>query len=399
MKQYSNSILQLSIFVGSLFCLLFVVNAELSPFYNYRISTKDNVVATGQRQQQQQRRRGLVAAKQVGGVSRQQLNKQIEEAEAEEEYEYGEYYDDEYDEELTDNDDDDEIEEEEEEETDNETAVEQRQNLRKTLLSRDSSSDEADVLSTKTQRERELGKYGYKYYDGYTSENKNNNKNSHPEDYWCDSFYAKSHKKSKKDKKSKKGYYYHSKKDKKGKNYYYDYECKEQDSDGQNANPSQSPPSQSQPTPSGNVNKPPSPHPPKDFIRFIMVREEAGTPVPGDFSIGDTLALNGQIYYWDDYERGLISDTSVGSFVTLCTGINAQDDLLCKYEIVIGGLQKDLSDATGIGAFIANGPNYQSENYMIITGTEFEFSKYSGGTLVTTEDLVNPYLYADLYLL
>ena len=92
MKQYSNSILlQLSILVGSLFCLLFVVNAELSPFYNYRISTKD----TAGQQHQQQRRRGLVAAKQVGGVSRQQLNKQIEEAEAKEEYEYeyGEYYD------------------------------------------------------------------------------------------------------------------------------------------------------------------------------------------------------------------------------------------------------------------------------------------------------------------
>ncbi|OEU19113.1 hypothetical protein FRACYDRAFT_237406 [Fragilariopsis cylindrus CCMP1102] len=396
MKQYSNSILQqLSILVGSLFCLLLVVNAELSPFYNYRVSTKD---AAGQQQQQQhQRRRGLVAAKQVGGVSRQQLNKQIEEAEAKEEegYEYGEYYDDEYDELTNDND----GIEGEEEKTDNESAVEQKQNLRKTLLSRDSSSDEAEVVSTKTQRERELGKYGYKYYDGYSN---NNNKNSNPEDYWCDSFYAKSHKKSKKDKKSKKGHYYHSKKDKKGK--YYDYECKEQQDGGkdgnQNANPSQSPPSQSQPTPSGgNVNKPPSPHPPKDFLRFIMVREEAGTPVPGDFSIGDTLALNGKIYYWDDYERGLISDTSVGSFVTLCTGINAQDDLLCKYEIVIGGLQKDSSDATGIGALIANGPNYQSENYMIITGTEFEFSKYSGGTLVTTEDLVNPYLYADLYLL
>ena len=374
--------------------MLFVVNAELSPFYNYRISTKD----TAGQQHQQQRRRGLVAAKQVGGVSRQQLNKQIEEAEAKEEYEYGEYYDDEYDE-LTD--DNDEIKEEEEEKkTDNEPAVELKQNLRKTLLSRDSSSDEAaEVVSTKTQRERELGKYGYKYYDGYSN---NNKENSNPEDYWCDSFYAKSHKKSKKDKKSKKGYYYHSKKDKKGK--YYDYECKEQQDGGkdgnQNANPSQSPPSQAQPTPSGgNVNKPPSPHPPKDFLRFIMVREEAGTPVPGDFSIGDTLALNGKIYYWDDYERGLISDTSVGSFVTLCTGINAQDDLLCKYEIVIGGLQKDSSDATGIGALIANGPNYQSENYMIITGTEFEFSKYSGGTLVTTEDLVNPYLYADLYLL
>jgi hypothetical protein len=373
MKQYSSSILQLFVLIGS----LFVVNAELSPFYNYRISTPQD------EGQQQQRRRGLVAAKQAGGVSRQQLNKQIEEAEEEYEYEYGEYYDDEYDEELTD---DNETEEEEEEETDNEPAVEQKQNLRKSTLNRDNEPE----VSTKTQRE--LGKYGYTYYDGYNNNNKNN---AHPEDYWCDSFYAKSHKKSKKDKKSKKGYYYHSKKDKKGK--YYDYECKE---DGEHA-PAQSP-SQSTPTNGnngGNVNKPPSPHPPKDFLRFIMVREEAGTPVPGDFSIGDTLALNGKVYYWDDYERGLISDTSVGSFVTLCTGINAEDDLLCKYEIVIGGLQKDLSDATGIGAFIANGPNYQSENYMIITGTEFEFSKYNGGTLVTTEDLVNPYLYADLYLL
>ena len=148
----------------------------------------------------------------------------------------------------------------------------------------------------------------------------------------------------------------------------------------------------------------------KDFIRFIMVREEAGSTVSEDsFGVGDSFAINGRIYYWADYEDDLMDDTPVGTFVTLCTGISFGNDLFCTYEIVLGMMtHKDRNgnpargyagSISSVGAFVANGPNVLGENQMIVTGTEFGFSDYKGGTLITTEDLVNPYLYADLYLL
>ncbi len=147
----------------------------------------------------------------------------------------------------------------------------------------------------------------------------------------------------------------------------------------------------------------------KELIRFIMVAEESGTPSPGNFGVGDSLAINGRIYYWADYEDDLMSDIPVGSFVTLCTGISFGGDLMCTYEIVLGKMTHKnkngnpepgmAASVNGIGAFIANGPNAIGENQMIVTGTEFGFSEYKGGTIITTEDLINPYLYADLYLL
>ncbi len=218
--------------------------------------------------------------------------------------------------------------------------------------------------SRKLQQGYTVNRYGQKIYE--------------KED--CESFYSKSHKKSKKS--SKKGKLYKS-----GKN------CR------------------------GYTQKPdvvidhPAPEPGddyKDFVRFIMVREEAGTPSPDNFGVGDTLALNGKIYFWEDYEDDLMSDIPVGTFVTLCTGISFGDDLMCTYEIVMGTMvQKNRNGnpvrgtagmIDGVGAFVANGPNLLGENKMIITGTEFNLSPYQSGTLMTTEDLVNPYLYADLYL-
>lgn len=210
-----------------------------------------------------------------------------------------------------------------------------------------------------------VGRYGQKVYEKEE----------------CESFYSKSHKKSKKSHKKEKLY-------KSGK------KCREY-----------------VPKPEVVVDHP-APKPEdnyKDFVRFIMVREEAGTPSPDNFGVGDTLALNGKIYFWEDYEDNLMSDVPVGSFVTLCTGISFGDDLMCTYEIVIGmmthknrngnPIRGTAGQIDGVGAFVANGPNVLGENKMIVTGTEFNFARFKGGTLVTTEDLVNPYLYADLYLL
>lgn len=248
-------------------------------------------------------------------------------------------------------------------------------------------STESDVSTrNKNQnRDRHL-RAGYGYVDG-SYEHAHPGRYKGGEYYYdCESFYSKSAKKS-----SKKSH-------KKEKHYKSDKKCK------------------------GTTTKPKeeeeAPKPPQreyeDFLRFIMVREEAGTPSPGSFGVGDTLALNGKVYYWEDYEDNLMSNVPVGSFTTLCTGISEiGDDLLCTYEIVVGLLEDrdsngnlrngnagsaSTSSIAGVAAFVANGPNSASENYMIVTGTEFEFSGYSSGTMVTTEDLVNPYLYADLYL-
>ena len=149
------------------------------------------------------------------------------------------------------------------------------------------------------------------------------------------------------------------------------------------------------PAPTEYAAKPPGQ---KDYIRFVMVREEAGTPVPGYFGIGDSLALNGQVYYWEGVGDKVISQVPSGNFVALCTGVTTKDDLLCTYEIVLK-VAKEHETSSGVGVLTAHGVNYYEENDMVVTGTEFDFAKYHGGTLVTVEDPVQPYLYATLYLI
>ena len=50
-----------------------------------------------------------------------------------------------------------------------------------------------------------------------------------------------------------------------------------------------------------------------------MVCEEAGVPVPGYFGIGNSLALNGQVYYWKGVDDKVISEVPSCNFVALCT--------------------------------------------------------------------------------
>lgn len=152
-----------------------------------------------------------------------------------------------------------------------------------------------------------------------------------------------------------------------------------------------------------------------DFTRFIMVRQEAGSNAPREtFGVGDSMAINGQIYYWEDYEDDLIHERPVGNFVILCTQSSfASDDFVgdvfCTYEVELGIMtHKDnngnpergfAGSIEGIAAFVANGPNVLGENVMVVTATEFGFAKYKGGKLIIQEDLIEDYLYADLYLL
>ena len=237
------------------------------------------------------------------------------------------------------------------------------------------------------QSRRVLGDYGrVGKHKGHTDYTVSRYGQKLYEEVDCESFYGKSHKKSKKSKKSKK-----YKGDKKCKNYKVKPDPNNPDGRLDDQGPSG----------------------PEflytDLIRFVMVREEAGTPTPDNFGVGDSLALNGQVYYWEDYEDNLIAENPVGNFVTLCTGISQGDDLMCTYEIALGimtnknrngnPVRGTADSVEGMGAFVANGPNYMGENTMIVTGTEFEFASFKSGTLVTQEDLVNPYLYADLYLL
>ena len=441
-------IIQLQLLLVVLLCTTNnVISAKkLSPFFDFR--TKASTTLTIEQTQAEQKNNG----ERQGTQRRRQRSLSSSDGISAEEYED---FEDFYEEEEKYNKDEKKIEAET-----ISTSLTQDQRRRSNLRShRQQRKAKKEEEEADDQQERELGSRQYgNHYGHYGSssgrsnngqrKNNNNNRNSYPEDYYlCESFYAKAYKKydkkTKKSKKKSKNNYYYPKKYVKTDDWYYYRKCHNNRADndlsdedysyggvGNDQHQNQqhhvegkidgTPKPIEAPTPSPQQHvMPPSPHLPKDFIRFIMIREEAGTTAEEDFGIGDTLALNGDVYYWDDYEDGLISNDVVGSFVTLCTGINNADDLMCKYEIVLGGnlssqmmteaaststgrkteeLEEGGEKGGGIGAFLAEGPNYQSENYMIITGTEFAFAGYTGGTLVTQEDLVNPYLYADLYL-
>jgi hypothetical protein len=128
-------------------------------------------------------------------------------------------------------------------------------------------------------------------------------------------------------------------------------------------------------------------------IQFVMVRDEAGSTYPDSFGIADTLALNGKIFYWQDYDSQLMDTNPSGGFVGLCTGVSTSGDLLCTYEILL-----EKTPYGGMGAFVASGPNYEKESQLVVTGLAYDFARYSGGTLVTIVDSVHPYLYATLHL-
>lgn len=129
-------------------------------------------------------------------------------------------------------------------------------------------------------------------------------------------------------------------------------------------------------------------------IQFVMVRVEGGSTYPDSFGMADTLALNGKVYYWKDYDSKVMQSEPAGSFVGICTGVSTSGGLLCTYEIL---LEKTSND--GFGAFVSSGPNYEKESNLVVTGLAYDFATYSGGKLVTTVDTVHPYLYATLYLL
>lgn len=128
-----------------------------------------------------------------------------------------------------------------------------------------------------------------------------------------------------------------------------------------------------------------------------MARDEAGTPVTGTFGIGDTLALNGRIFLWQDFDKKIMQQRPVGNFVGICVGITTKNDLLCTYEIYL--TLDSVLGAGAVGAFLSTGPNYHTENSMVVTALEYDLADYSGGSLVTEEDPVEPYLYATLLLL
>jgi hypothetical protein len=89
-----------------------------------------------------------------------------------------------------------------------------------------------------------------------------------------------------------------------------------------------------------------------------------------------------------------LGDQSIGLFNGLCTVVSERDDtLLCTYEIYLF-----TSGPYEMGGFVVNGPVQGPENKCIVTGAEFDFSGYVGGSMTTLQDPEKPILYAYLSL-
>jgi hypothetical protein len=68
---------------------------------------------------------------------------------------------------------------------------------------------------------------------------------------------------------------------------------------------------------------------------------------------------------------------------------NREDgEMLCKYEIYL-----DSDGAYNMAGLIVNGPVESPISTNIVTGAEYDFERYSGGTMTTLEDPDLPILY------
>ena len=135
---------------------------------------------------------------------------------------------------------------------------------------------------------------------------------------------------------------------------------------------------------------------------FAMVREEVGTPDPGDqFRIASTLGINGYIHDVI-HSMGQISYTEapIGLFTGVCTVTGYPSELLCNYEILLyTNTQKiSVNGPNGFGGVIAHGPVSGRNNMAIVTGAEFDFDMYHRGSLALKQDPTSPVLYATLKL-
>jgi hypothetical protein len=105
--------------------------------------------------------------------------------------------------------------------------------------------------------------------------------------------------------------------------------------------------------------------------------------------------LNGYVYdILVNNAEEAFGDRPIGVFKGFCTVVSVQEDaLFCTYEIYLY-----TSGPHEMGAVIVSGPIQGPENKSIVTGAEFDFGGYDGGSMTTLQDPENPILYAYLSL-
>jgi hypothetical protein len=108
------------------------------------------------------------------------------------------------------------------------------------------------------------------------------------------------------------------------------------------------------------------------------------------------IAMNGLLH--EITADGVIDDIdSVGNFRAVCTVTSMDNNVLCSYN-----LQLLTPGENGVGEFMARGHvmNHEADNAALITGTSFDFERYTeGGSLEMQPDSNDPMvLYCSLSL-
>lgn len=133
---------------------------------------------------------------------------------------------------------------------------------------------------------------------------------------------------------------------------------------------------------------------------MLQVRDEVDSPSPeGEVGVASNLGMNGYVYdivhtSSSGGEQPKYDGTNdpIGLFKGFCTMTSKMnDELLCTYEIYL-----TTSGENGVAGIIVNGPVGGPENTMMVTGAEYDFATYRGGSLTTLQDPELPVLFAYL---
>jgi hypothetical protein len=137
------------------------------------------------------------------------------------------------------------------------------------------------------------------------------------------------------------------------------------------------------------------------FFPFILlqVRDEVDSPSPeGEVGVASNLGMNGYVYdivlTSSGGEQPTYDGTNdpIGLFKGFCTMTSKiNDELICTYEIYL-----TTAGEYGVAGIVVNGPVGGPENIMMVTGAEYDFSTYRGGSLTTLQDPELPVLFAYL---
>jgi hypothetical protein len=114
------------------------------------------------------------------------------------------------------------------------------------------------------------------------------------------------------------------------------------------------------------------------------------------FGLASSIGMNGLVHeiVYASNGGGRDKGDAIGVFKGHCTVVSeVRDELLCAYEIgfITNG-------DNGIGGVIAKGHVSGAQGVAIVTGAEYDFEQFSGGSLTTLQDPDRQLLFAYLDL-